>query len=152
MEYCPPWEAPVRGLRLVLRTPDARTRQPPAARGGPGVARVAALGGLIAAVALIALVMFGGGGGYDVAAYFPNANLLVKGDQVRVGGHSVGSITGVDLTNHSLAKITMRIDDEGIKPLHVGTTAQIRPTSLPGTASRYVSLHPGPNNAPEIPE
>jgi phospholipid/cholesterol/gamma-HCH transport system substrate-binding protein len=115
------------------------------------VARLAALAGLIAAVALIALVMFGGGG-YHVAAYFQNAGLLVKGDQVQIGGHSVGQITGIDLTNRGQAKITMKIDDGDVIPLHVGTTAQIRLTSLPGTASRFVALRPGPNNAAKIPD
>ena len=35
-------------------------------------------------------------------------------------------------------------------PLHEGTTATIRATSLSGIANRYVSLKPGPNNADEI--
>jgi phospholipid/cholesterol/gamma-HCH transport system substrate-binding protein len=93
--------------------------------------------------------MFGGGGDYKVSAYFQNASLLVKGDAVQVGGHTAGTITDVELTNSSEAKITMTVDDS-IAPLHEGTTAEIRLTSLPGTASRFVALRPGPNNAPEI--
>ncbi len=101
------------------------------------------------AAALIAVAMFGGGGDYKVSAYFQNAGLLVKGDGVRVGGHLVGKVTGVELTNDSQAKVSMTVDDT-LAPLHDGTTAAIRLTSLPGTANRYVSLRPGPNNAPRI--
>jgi len=100
---------------------------------------------------LLALLMFGGGGDYKVSAYFQNASLLVKGDAVQVGGHTAGTITDVELTDSSQAKISMTVDDS-VAPLHQGTSAEIRLTSLPGTASRYVSLRPGPNNAPEIPD
>jgi phospholipid/cholesterol/gamma-HCH transport system substrate-binding protein len=93
--------------------------------------------------------MFGGGGDYKVSAYFQNASLLVKGDSVRVGGHTAGKVTDVELTNSSQAKISLTVDDS-VAPLHEGTTAEIRLTSLPGTANRFVSLRPGPNNAPEI--
>jgi phospholipid/cholesterol/gamma-HCH transport system substrate-binding protein len=108
--------------------------------------------GLVAGVALIALVMFGGGGGYRVDAYFQNAGLLVKGNEVQVGGHVVGTVDGVELSDRSQAKVTITVDDDDIAPLHHGTTAQIRLTSLPGTAGRFVALRPGPNNAPEIPD
>ena len=41
---------------------------------------------------LVALLMFGGGGGYKVTAVFENGGQLVKGNQVRVGGRSVGTV------------------------------------------------------------
>jgi phospholipid/cholesterol/gamma-HCH transport system substrate-binding protein len=47
--------------------------------------------------------------------------------------------------------VTMEIED-GLAPLRRGTRATIRATSLSGIANRYVSLHPGPNNASEIPD
>ena len=40
--------------------------------------------------------------------------------------------------------------DEDVAPLHEGTTATIRSTSLSGIANRYVSITPGPNNGREI--
>ena len=43
----------------------------------------------------------------------------------------------------------MEVDDD-FAPLHTGTTATIRSTSLSGIANRYVSLKPGPNSADEI--
>ena len=43
----------------------------------------------------------------------------------------------------------MEVDDD-FAPLHAGTTATIRATSLSGIANRYVSLKPGPNSDDEI--
>jgi phospholipid/cholesterol/gamma-HCH transport system substrate-binding protein len=43
----------------------------------------------------------------------------------------------------------MEVDDQ-VAPLHEGTTATIRASSLSGIANRYVSLKPGPNSGPEI--
>ena len=117
---------------------------------GQTVARVAALAGVIAAVVLIAIVLFGGPGGYEVSAYFENAGQLVRGNQVQVGGHVIGEVSDVELTDSSQAKVTLKLDDDELTPLHRGTTATIRATSLSGIANRYVSLQPGPNNRAEI--
>ena len=112
-------------------------------------ARFAAIGGVIAGVVLVALVMFSGDGGYRVEAVFDNAGQLVRGNQVSVGGRPVGSITGIELNDSSQAVVEMKIDDD-LAPLHEGTTATIRATSLSGIANRYVSLDPGPNDANEV--
>lgn len=104
---------------------------------------------LVAAVALLALAMFGGGGGYRVDAVFESAGQLVNGNQVRVGGANVGTISDIELNDAAQAVVTMEIDDE-FAPLHEGTQATIRATSLSGIANRYISLQPGPNNAEEI--
>jgi phospholipid/cholesterol/gamma-HCH transport system substrate-binding protein len=114
-----------------------------------GFARLAAVVGIAIAVALVALLMFSGDGGYKVEAVFENAGQLVKGNQVEVGGRPVGKITGIELNDSSQAVVEMQVDDE-IAPLHEGTTATIRAASLSGIANRYVSLDPGPNDAGEI--
>jgi phospholipid/cholesterol/gamma-HCH transport system substrate-binding protein len=114
-----------------------------------GFARFAAVGGIIAAVALVALLMFSGDGGYKVEAVFENAGQLVKGNQVQVGGRPVGTITDIELNDSSQAVVEMEVEDD-IAPLHEGTTATIRATSLSGIANRYVSLDPGPNDAGEV--
>ena len=98
----------------------------------------------------MALLMFVGGGGYTVTAVFQNAGQLVEGDQVRLGGRSVGRITEIGLDQSSQAEVKIEIDDEDVAPLHQGTTARIRSPSLSGIANRYVSLDTGPNDAPRI--
>jgi phospholipid/cholesterol/gamma-HCH transport system substrate-binding protein len=128
---------------------DARTRDALQGERGSTFARVAALGALVAAVALIALAMFGGGDGYKVKAVFDNAGQLVKGNPVLVGGGKVGSITEIELDQNANAVVTLKLDDD-YAPLHTGTQATIRSTSLSGIANRYVSLQPGPNNSEEI--
>jgi phospholipid/cholesterol/gamma-HCH transport system substrate-binding protein len=115
------------------------------------VARVLAVAALVAAVALIALAMFGDGETYKVKAVFPSAGQLVPGNEVRVGGQAVGSITDIALDDNAEAVVSMEVEDE-LAPLHQGTTATIRTTSLSGIANRYVSLKPGPNDAPELPD
>jgi phospholipid/cholesterol/gamma-HCH transport system substrate-binding protein len=128
---------------------EGRIREPLQDERGSTVARVIAIAALVAAVALAALAMFGGGSSYTVHAVFQNAGQLVKGNEVRVGGSPVGTITDIDLDDQANAVVTMKVNDD-FAPLHQGTTATIRTTSLSGIANRYVSLTPGPNNADEI--
>ena len=56
-----------------------------------GVGRVAALGAVVAAVALVAIVLFGGvSSGYEVKATFINGGQLVKGNPSRAAGSRSG--------------------------------------------------------------
>jgi phospholipid/cholesterol/gamma-HCH transport system substrate-binding protein len=121
------------------------------AREASPFARFAVLAGLIAGAALIALLMFGAGGGYTVTAVFENAGQLVGGDQVRLGGRTVGRISDIGLSDSSQAEVKLEIDEE-LAPLHQGTTARIRSPSLSGIANRYVALDLGPTDAPRIPD
>jgi phospholipid/cholesterol/gamma-HCH transport system substrate-binding protein len=68
---------------------------------------------------------------------------------VQVGGRRVGSVRDIELTSHNQAEITIRVQD-GYAPLHEGTTAVIRATSLSGIANRYIALSPGPNSNPKL--
>jgi phospholipid/cholesterol/gamma-HCH transport system substrate-binding protein len=113
------------------------------------VARIIASAALIAAVALAALAMFGGAEPYKVDAVFQNAGQLVPGNEVRVGGQPIGTISDIQLDDSANAVVTMEIGD-AVAPLHEGTSATIRATSLSGITSRYISLKPGPNNADEL--
>jgi phospholipid/cholesterol/gamma-HCH transport system substrate-binding protein len=135
--------------RLDSTTRESRTREPLQSERGSIAARVIAIAALIAAIALLALAMFRGGGGYRVDAVFESAGQLVNGNQVRVGGANIGTISDIELDDAAQAVVTMEIDDE-FAPLHEGTQATIRATSLSGIANRYISLQPGPNNADEI--
>jgi phospholipid/cholesterol/gamma-HCH transport system substrate-binding protein len=116
------------------------------------IGRVAAVGALIAAVVLVALVLFGGGaGGYKVKARFLNAGQLVKGNPVQVGGVPVGSVKGIKITDDGHAEIELSIDGDHA-PLRRGTRAEIRQFSQSGLANRYVDLKLPPNTDETIPD
>jgi len=103
-------------------------------------------------IVLVGFVLFGGGGDYKVTAVFENGGQIVRGNQVHVGGRPVGTVDGIELNGRSQAVVKMTVSEEGLAPLHVGTTATIRATSLSGIANCYVELAPGPNSGPEIPD
>ena len=118
---------------------------------GPGpltVARLAAIGALVVAAVVVAIVLLSGGGGTKYDMVFQNAGQLVKGDQVQVGGRPIGSVKDIALTNHNLARVRVELNE--LTPLHQGTQAVIRETSLSGIANRYIALTPGPNSAPSL--
>jgi phospholipid/cholesterol/gamma-HCH transport system substrate-binding protein len=115
------------------------------------IARVAAIGSLIAAIVAVGVLMFGGGGGQEYTLQFQNAGQLVNGNQVQVAGKAIGKISDIELTDDNEAEVTVKIEDE-FAPLHEGTTATIRFSSLPSIANRNITLTPGPNSEPEIPE
>jgi phospholipid/cholesterol/gamma-HCH transport system substrate-binding protein len=112
-------------------------------------ARGVALGALGVVVLVVAWLLLQGGGGTQYKLLFQNAGQLVKGDDVQVGGRRMGSVTDIRLTPDNQAEITIDVDSE-FAPLHKGTTAVVRATSLSGIANRYVALSPGPNNAPKL--
>ncbi len=117
------------------------------------IGRVAAVGALIAAVVLVALVLFGNGGagGYKVHARFLNAGQLVKGNPVQVGGVPVGSVKGIKITDDGHAEIELSIDGDH-SPLRRGTRAEIRQFSQSGLANRYVDLKLPPDTDDTIPD
>ena len=119
-----------------------------AARRGAG--RIIGIGALVTAVAVVAVILLGGGGDYRLQAVFADAGQLVKGGRVTVGGVQVGSIERIHLDARNRAVVTLKIEDEAFSPLHAGTVADIRSPSLSTQAGRYVSLHPGPNSNPEL--
>jgi phospholipid/cholesterol/gamma-HCH transport system substrate-binding protein len=113
------------------------------------IARAAAVAAVVAAIVVVALLLFSGGSDYTVKVEFQNAGQLVKGNQVEVGGRPIGSVTNIRLTDQGLAEIEIKLDE--LKPLHEGTSAVIRSTSLSGIANRYVALALGPQSSRKIP-
>ncbi len=112
-------------------------------------ARIAAIGGLaIVVIALGYVIFFSGSGGHKYNLVFQNASQLVPENQVLIGGHPVGSVESIELTENNLAKVTVSVEQE----LHEGTTATIRATGLAGVANHYVSISPGPNSSPALDE
>jgi phospholipid/cholesterol/gamma-HCH transport system substrate-binding protein len=115
------------------------------------VGRIAAVGAVLVAIALVAIVLFAGDGAYTVTARFINAGQLVKGNPVQSGGVPIGSVEEIDITDDGRAAIRISIDDDHA-PLRLGTGAQIRQFSQSGIANRYVDLTMPPNGSDEIPD
>lgn len=121
--------------------------QPDSAGGGGLIARVAGVAALIVAAIAVAMLLFGGDDGYKYDLRFETGGQLVPGNLVQVGGQPVGSVDEISLTDDAQAQVKITVDE----PLHEGTEAIIRSTSLSGIANRYISLSPGPEDAPELP-
>lgn len=114
------------------------------------VGRVAAVGALVIAVVVIAVIFLGSGSSYTLRANFQDAGGLVAGDQVLIGPATVGTVNSITLTPDSLAQVSMNLDS-GVTPVPQGTVARIYENSLSGIANKYVVLEPGPRSNPPIP-
>ena len=102
-----------------------------------------AIAALVAAVALLALAMFGGADGYRVNGGLRERRPARQRQPGARGRRGRRHDPDIELNDAAQAVVTMEIDDE-FAPLHEGTQATIRATSLSGIANRYVSLQPGP--------
>ncbi len=102
---------------------------------------------VVAAVAAVVLLLSGtgviGGAGsaYRVQALFDNAGFAVPGEEVRIAGATVGTISGISVTKQNLAAVTLTIDNGDFTPFYANATCTIRPQSL--IAERYVDCTPG---------
>jgi phospholipid/cholesterol/gamma-HCH transport system substrate-binding protein len=130
------------------RDPAPGPRAPRAS--APSRARPLAAGALVLVILVVLYLLLAGGGGTEYKLLFAEANQLVRGDQVQVGGVPVGSIKNIVLTKEDKALITIDVESS-LAPLHEGTTAQVRVPSLTSVANRYIALSPGPNNRPALP-
>ncbi len=116
--------------------------------------RVIALGAVIAAVVLVALLLFRDGEGYTVKVRFINAAQLVKGNVVDVGGTNAGLVK--DFAAH--ARRSGRGRDRGGRTLRAAARGHPRtgPRSAGQTSvsGRYVQLMLPPENEAggEIPD
>jgi phospholipid/cholesterol/gamma-HCH transport system substrate-binding protein len=108
--------------------------------------RAAGVAALLAGIVLVVLVVLGGDSGYHYRLLFQTGGQLVPGNQVLVGGQPIGTIDDISLTEDAQAEVKITVDD----PLHQGTSAIVRATSLSGIANRYLSVSPGPNNEPTL--
>src|SRR3954452_4741657 len=138
-------------IRYRLGAYREEVRRVPTRRGAQVTARLMTIALLVLAVGVVAYLLFArSGGSYRVVLSLDNASQLVKGNQVKVGGVSVGSVSKLELGQDARARIEISIDDDSVQPLHDGTRAEVRSTSLAGVANRYVALTPGPVNEPEL--
>jgi len=81
---------------------------------------------------------------YDLKARVPNADALVKGNDIRIGGVRVGtvrSVVPVQLENGEYAaELTLRLD-KNAEPLPVDSTITVRPKSALGL--KFLQITPG---------
>jgi phospholipid/cholesterol/gamma-HCH transport system substrate-binding protein len=127
----PPGDTPAPGPRVK------------APRTGP--IRIVAVGALGLVVLIVAYLVFAGSSGASYKLIFAEADQLVRGDQVEVGGVQVGSVTDIVLTPDFKAEVTINVNSS-LVPLHEGTVAQVRVPSLTTVANRYIALTLGPNS------
>ena len=87
---------------------------PPGSRGArtrrPVTPRLIAIGALAVVVLIVAYLLFAGGGGDSYQLVFAEADQLVLGDQVQVGGVPVGTITNIVLTSDFKARVTIHVN------------------------------------------
>jgi phospholipid/cholesterol/gamma-HCH transport system substrate-binding protein len=114
------------------------------------VARVAATGALVIAIAAVAVVLLSSSSSYTLRADFQDAGGLVAGDQVLIGPSIVGTVNAISLTPSGQAAVTMGLASD-VSPVPQGTIARVYENSLSGIANKYVVLEPGPRSAPPIP-
>ncbi|MEA2349154.1 MAG: phospholipid/cholesterol/gamma-HCH transport system substrate-binding protein [Thermoleophilaceae bacterium] len=85
---------------------------------------------------------------YDLKAQLPDAEALVAGNEVRVGGHRVGAVTEIkpvhEASGRTYAVIQMKLDKE-IQPLPIDSRVLVRARSALGL--KYIELTPGTASA-----
>ena len=81
---------------------------------------------------------------YNLKARVPNADALVKGNEVRIGGVRVGTVRGVVPVQTGdgevAAELTLKLD-KNVEPLPVDSTITIRPKSALGL--KFLQITPG---------
>jgi ABC-type transporter Mla subunit MlaD len=114
--------------------------------------RLAAIATGLAAATLVAVVLaspaHSNGGPYTVRAIFDDAAFAAHGEDVRVAGANVGTITSLAVTADKRAAVSLSIDDSRFAPFHANAHCAIRPQSLIG--EQYVDCSPGTAAAPEL--
>lgn len=87
----------------------------------------------------------GSGGSYVVRAIFDDASFAVVGENVRIAGANVGTITALGVTPQKRAAVTITINDSRFTPFYSDAHCEIRPQSLIG--EEYVNCTPGTSGA-----
>jgi ABC-type transporter Mla subunit MlaD len=116
------------------------------------VRRLAAIATGLAVAAALAVVVAAparsSGGPYTVRAIFDDAAFAAHGEDVRIAGANVGTITSLGITTNKRAAVSLRINDSRFTPFHANAHCAIRPQSLIG--EQYVDCDPGTAGTPEL--
>jgi virulence factor Mce-like protein len=106
------------------------------------VKRIAAVGSVLVAAALWALLSGTGGtpDSYRVDAIFDNATNLIPGQDVKIAGAKVGSVVNVKLTPQRKARVQMEIEGR-FAPFRSDADCTIQPQSLIG--EKFIQCTPG---------
>jgi ABC-type transporter Mla subunit MlaD len=122
--------------------------------------RIIVIAALLATVTLAVFGQAASGDGdeYEVRAIFDNGGFLVPGEEVRVAGATVGSVSSVEVTlpgervhrdgspDPGRAVVVMKIDDAGFQDFRQDASCLIRPQSLLG--EKFVDCQPTLPRAP----
>ncbi|HEY5430668.1 MAG TPA: MlaD family protein [Solirubrobacteraceae bacterium] len=87
-------------------------------------------------------------GPYLVRAIFDDASFAARGEDVRIAGANVGSITSLGVTRDKRAAVTIAVTNPDFSPFHADATCAIRPQSLIG--EEYVDCTPGTAGTPAL--
>ena len=100
---------------------------------------------LVVAAAAIAIGETGraqsSSGSYAVRAIFDDASYAASGEDVRIAGADVGSITSLAVNPDNRAAVTLSIDNADFIPFYANAHCTIRPQSVIG--EEYVECSPG---------
>ncbi|MFC7504602.1 MCE family protein [Nocardioides sp. CPCC 206347] len=100
---------------------------------------VFAIATVLATLALAGTIRNSSSGPSDeYVALFTDATSLNKGDDVRMAGVKVGTVTDIEIANGRTARVTFTVSESA--PLSEGSTAQLRFRNLVG--QRYVAVQP----------
>jgi len=77
---------------------------------------------------------------YEVRAIFDNAGFVIPGEDVKIAGVKVGTISDLDVTADDKAAVVLRIDEPGYRDFRRDASCIVRPQSLIG--ERFVECTP----------
>ncbi len=86
---------------------------------------------------------------YRIDVQLPTAVQLVPNSDVRASGVKVGAVTAVEREEDGTARVRIRIDHDGAKPIARDATVQVRTKTLLG--ENYLELVPGTRAAGTVP-
>jgi ABC-type transporter Mla subunit MlaD len=105
----------------------------------------AGIAGAACTIALIAVVLLatsagGSNGAYEVRAIFDDAGNLIGGENVKIDGVTVGTVSSVAPTPQAKAAVVLHIDNPGFQDFREDASCTIKPQALIG--EKYVDCLP----------